>query len=289
MNRRGGASSNREAPSVRAAPGVPSSIGRFDPCPAHCGVSIAVSARASHTRMVQKTLIYRWSVLLYHCVEPRTPARRRDGGGYLDGNRSSAGRGSRPRPVDQRRAQLRRRLRRADRRHPAEHRGDRPRRPARAPEDRRALAADRLRVRPGGWGRRLPRVVLQGRPGRARPVRPGRRGVDPQRGHQEGGVLVRLREQSRHRPAHDHQRVARPPGPQGAGRAVRRHLRLLRRDPRHGRQPDRRHGRARLPGLGLEVQGRHPDRVRAGLPDPPRQPLRDHPLPALPGHRPGAR
>ena len=38
--------------------------------------------------------------------------------------------------------------------------------------------------------------------------------------------------------------------------------------PRHGRQPDRRHGRARLPGLGLEVQGGHPDRVRAGLSRP---------------------
>ena len=35
-----------------------------------------------------------------------------------------------------------------------------------------------------------------------------------------------------------------------------RHLRHLRRHPRHGRQPDRRHGRARLPRLGLEVQGR---------------------------------
>ena len=70
---------------------------------------------------------------------------------------------------------------------------------------------------------------------------------------------------------------------------ARRHLRLLRRHPRHGRQPDRGHGRARLPGLGLEVQGGHPDRVRARVPDPPRQPVRDHPLPALPGHRPGAR
>ena len=102
------------------------------------------------------------------------------------------------------------------------------------------------------------------------------------------GLLVRVRQQPRDRPAHDDQRVARPPGPQGPGRAGRRHLRLLRRHPRHGRQPDRGHGRARLPGLGLEVQGRHPDRVRARLPHPPRQPVRDHPLPALPGDRPGA-
>ena len=99
---------------------------------------------------------------------------------------------------------------------------------------------------------------------------------------------MRFREQPGHRPAHDDQRVAGPPGPQGPGRAGRRHLRLLRRDPRHGRQPHRRHGRARLPGLGLEVQGRHPDRVRARVPDPPRQPVGDDPLPALPGHGPGA-
>ena len=51
--------------------------------------------------------------------------------------------------------------------------------------------------------------------------------------------------------------------PEGAGRARRRHVRDLRRHPRHGRQPDRRDGRARLPRLGLEVEGRHPDRVRA--------------------------
>ena len=41
-------------------------------------------------------------------------------------------------------------------------------------------------------------------------------------------------------------------------------------------------------GWKLEVQGRHPDRLRARLPDPPGQPVRDHPLPALPGRRRGA-
>ena len=34
------------------------------------------------------------------------------------------------------------------------------------------------------------------------------------------------------------------------------HVCLLRRHPRHGRQPDRSHGRARLPRMGLDVQGR---------------------------------
>ena len=53
---------------------------------------------------------------------------------------------------------------------------------------------------------------------------------------------MRLRQQPRHRPAHDHQRVDRPAGPQGPGRAGRRHLRHLRRHPRHGRQPRRSHG-----------------------------------------------
>ncbi len=43
-----------------------------------------------------------------------------------------------------------------------------------------------------------------------------------------------------------------------------------------------------LPRLGLEVQGRHPDRVRARVPDPAGQPVGDADLPALHGHRPGA-
>ena len=130
------------------------------------------------------------------------------------------------------------------------------------PEDRRPLAADRLRVRSGRRRRRLHRVVLQGRPGRAGAVRAGRRGLDPEREDQERGLLVRVRQQPRHRPADDDQRVARPPRPQGAGGAGRRHVRLLRRHPRHGRQPHRRDGRARLPRLGLEVEGRPADRVR---------------------------
>ena len=141
---------------------------------------------------------------------------------------------------------------------------------------------------PGRGRRRLHRVVLQGRPGRAGALRPGGRGLDPEREDQERGLLVRVRQQPRHRPADDHERVARPPGAEGARHPGRRHVRHLRRHPRHGRQPDRRHGRARLPRLGLEVEGRPAHRVRAGLPGPPGQHVRDHPLPAVPGHRPGA-
>ena len=53
-------------------------------------------------------------------------------------------------------------------------------------------------------------------------------------------------------------------------------------------QPDRGHGRAGLPGLGLEVQGRAAYRLRTRLPDSAGRPVRDHPVPALPGGRAGA-
>ena len=70
-------------------------------------------------------------------------------------------------------------------------------------------------------------------------------------------------------------RVARPARAQGHRGRGRRHLRDVRRHPRDVRQPHGRDGRARLPRLGLEVQGRAADRVRPRLPDPPRQPLGD--------------
>ena len=53
---------------------------------------------------------------------------------------------------------------------------------------------------------------------------------------------MRFRQQPRNRAADDHQRVARSAGAQGVGRARGRHLRHLRRHPRDGRQPHRRHG-----------------------------------------------
>ena len=109
---------------------------------------------------------------------------------------------------------------------------------------------DRLRVRAQRRRGRLPRVVLQGRPRRARSVRPGRRGLHPERAAARRGLLVRLRQQPGHRTADDHQRVAGPAGAEGHRHRCGRHLRHLRRHPRHGRQPDRRDGRAGLPGLG---------------------------------------
>ena len=41
-------------------------------------------------------------------------------------------------------------------------------------------------------------------------------------------------------------------------------------------------------GWGWKSKAGLPDRVRAGLPGPPGQHVRDDPLPAVPGHRPGA-
>ena len=58
--------------------------------------------------------------------------------------------------------------------------------------------------------------------GRARAVRARRRGLDPERGDQERGLLVRVRQQPRHRPADDDERVARPARAEGAGGAGRR-------------------------------------------------------------------
>jgi hypothetical protein len=88
-------------------------------------------------------------------------------------------------------------------------------------------------------------------------------------------------------PNHD-LRVDRPACAQGPGRRGRRHLRDLRRHPRHGGQPDRLHGPGRLPGLALEVEGWHPDRERARLSGPARQLHGDALVPALPGGGPGA-
>ena len=65
------------------------------------------------------------------------------------------------------------------------------------------------------------------------------------------------------RPADPDLRLDRPAGAQGVGGRGRRDLLGLRRHPRHGRQPDRLHGPARLPGLGVEIEGGHPDRLRA--------------------------
>ncbi len=242
------------------------------------------SAVSTHCRIGLRSVGRRWRT-----SAARIALRADLGRSGSDVHGSASGRDGRPHPLDQRRTELRRRLGRPHRGDPAQHRGDRARCPPWSPEDRRPLAVDRLRVWPGRGRRRLHRVVLQGRSGGARAVRAGGRRFDPQREDQERGLLVRVRQQPRHRPADDDERVAGSPGAEGAGRAGRRHLRHLRRHTRHGRQPDRRHGRAGLPGLELEVEGRSAHRLRSRLPGPPGQHVRDHPVPALPGDGPGAR
>ena len=102
--------------------------------------------------------------------------------------------------------------------------------------------------------------------GQARPLRARRRGLDSQRGDQAGGLLGGDGHRQADRPAHHDLRVDRPLGAEGLGGRRRRHLRDLRRHPRHGRQPDRLHGPGRLPGLGLALEGRRAHRQRAGLP-----------------------
>ena len=133
------------------------------------------------------------------------------------------------------------------------------------------------------------KYCYQAERGELDPVRPGGRGLDPQRGDQERRLLGRAGHRPEHRPADHDLRLDRPAGAQGAGRRRRRHLRHLRRHPRHGRQSHRRHGPGRLPRLELALQGRPAHRQRARLPGAAGQLHGDAALPALPGGGPGAR
>jgi hydrogenase small subunit len=71
------------------------------------------------------------------------------------------------------------------------------------------------------------------------------------------------------------------PRQQGRGRRRDRHLRHVRRHPRHEEQPDRRDGPARLPRLELEVEGRPAGRLHPGLPGAAGQHDRDAAVPVL--------
>ncbi len=75
---------------------------------------------------------------------------------------------------------------------------------------------------------------------------------------------------------------------EGVGRGCDRHLRGLRRDPRDGRQPDRRHGAGRLPGVGVPLGRRAADRQRPRLPGAAGELHGGAHLAALPGRRAGA-
>ena len=90
-------------------------------------------------------------------------------------------------------------------------------------------------------------------------------GLDSQRKDQERGLLGRTGHRQENRPADHDQRMDRSPDPESTGRCRMRHVHHIRRHPRHGGQPDRMHGPGRLPRLGMEVEGRRPDRQCARL------------------------
>ena len=131
--------------------------------------------------------------------------------------------------------------------------------------------------------------VVRRRGGQARPVRARHRGLARQRGDQRRRVLDRVRRQPRDRPADHDERVDRPARAEGGGRRRRRHLRHLRRHPGDEEQPDRRDGRARLPRLELEVEGRPAGRLHPRLPGPAGQHDRDAALPGAAPRRARAR
>ena len=67
--------------------------------------------------------------------------------------------------------------------------------------------------------------------------------------HDPGGYWCGFGNDPGDRPADHHQRVAGPSGAQSHGHHCRRHLRDVRRHPRHGGKPHRCHGRSGLPRL----------------------------------------
>src|SRR5882672_3995473 len=183
-------------------------------------------------------------------------------------------------PLDHRGARLRRRHDRHDGGHAAEPRGRAARGAAGAADGAPAQPRARLCQRRG-----VPGAVPPRRRRRARSVHPRRRGLHPQRAPEAGGLLGRHGHRSRDRTADHDLRVDRPAGAARLGRGRRGHVRHLRRHPRHGGQPHRLHGTARLSRLALALESRRPHRVRAGLPGAARQLHGDAALPPLPVRR----
>jgi hypothetical protein len=122
----------------------------------------------------------------------------------------------------------------------------------------------RLRVR-----RRLRPGLVRRRAGQARPLRPRSRGLARQREINGDGYWTGFGvNPSTGQPITD-QRVGRPARAEGRRGGRRRDVRDVRRHPGDEEQPDGRDGRARLPRLELEVEGRHPDREHPRLPAQP--------------------
>ena len=189
------------------------------------------------------------------------------------------GGGHRPCPVDDHRTELRGRLGGDDLGHEPEPRGHHPAGDPGHAEGGRPQPGRRLRHRPG-----LRAGVVRRRAGQARPVRARDRGLARQRGDQRRRALDRLCRESRDRPADHDERVDGPARAEGRGGRRGRDVRDLRRHPGDEEQPDRRDGRARLPRLELEVEGRPAGRLHPRLPGAARQHDRDA---AVPGAAPG--
>ncbi len=113
-------------------------------------------------------------------------------------------------------------------------------------------------------------------------------GSIPQRESPRRGLLVRVRQRSRDGPADDHQRMAGSVGAQATAVVAVGTCATYGGIHAMAGNPTGAMGVPRLPRVGVDEQGRHTHRLRARLPDPGRQPLRDAGLPALHGHRPGA-
>ena len=124
-------------------------------------------------------------------------------------------------------------------------------------------------------------MVCQGGPRRAGTVRPGHRRFHPERGNQGRGLLVRVRERPR-TPASPSRPAS---GSTGCAQGARRHGHGGPAPPTAASTP----WRATRPvpwacpttWVELEIEGRHPHHLRAGVSGPTRQSLRDDPVPAV--------
>ena len=131
--------------------------------------------------------------------------------------------------------------------------------------------------------------LVRRRGGQARPLRARRRGLASATRRSTATATGPASARPGNRQPITTQRVDRPARAEGRGRRRRRDVRDLRRHPGDEEQPDGRHGRARLPRMELEVQGRHPDREHPGLPRAARQHDRDAHVPRVRAGRHGPR
>src|SRR2546426_309484 len=108
-------------------------------------------------------------------------------------------------------------------------------------------------------------VDARRRRGKARPVHPRHRRIDPEREEQGRRILGGARHRCRDRPAHPDLRMDRSARAPRSCRDRRGHLRHVRRRPRDAGKSHRLHGAARLPGMVVPIRRGRADRMRARL------------------------